>query len=158
MNRTPPTLDEILLKLDNLADPAVKASQEQLWHPGGSSLGISLYTLRDLAKGIRDHQLALALWDTGIHEARMLAAMIEEPEKATMQQLKSGSRISTAGIFATSPLTRSLFIPPLFLIESMPGQRAKRNLSNGLHSPGSPPWRFTARIFRMTMKSLPCLH
>ena len=44
-------------------------------------LGISMPTLRKMAKEIgRDHALALELWDSGIHEARILASMIGEPE------------------------------------------------------------------------------
>jgi 3-methyladenine DNA glycosylase AlkD len=89
MNQTTPNLDEILKTLNSLADPAVKASQERFGIQVGRSLGISLYTLRDLAKGIHDHRLALSLWDTGIHEARMLAAMIDEPEKVTLQQMET---------------------------------------------------------------------
>ena len=88
MNHTTPTLDELLVKLNSLADPAVKASQERFGIQVGRSLGISLYTLRDLAKGIHDHPLALSLWDTGIHEARMLAAMVDEPQKVTLQQME----------------------------------------------------------------------
>ena len=88
MNQKTPNLDEVLNTLNSLADPEVKASQERFGIQVGRSLGISLYTLRDLAKGIHDHQLALGLWDTGIHEARMLAAMIDEPEKVTLQQME----------------------------------------------------------------------
>lgn len=88
MNHTKPTLDELLVKLNSLADPVVKTSQERFGIQVGRSLGISLYTLRDLAKGIHDHQLALALWDTGIHEARILAAMVDDPEMVTLQQLE----------------------------------------------------------------------
>lgn len=88
MSQTPPKLDEMLVKLNSLADPAVKASQGRFGIQVDTSLGISMYTLRDLAKGIRDHQLALELWDTLIHEARMLAAMVEEPEKVTSQQME----------------------------------------------------------------------
>lgn len=88
MNNQVPKTEELLLTLHNLADPAVKAAQERFAIRGENSLGISLYTLRDLAKGIRSHQLALELWETGIHEARMLAAMVEEPAKATLDQVE----------------------------------------------------------------------
>ncbi len=44
------------------------------------ALGVSIPTLRKMAKEIgRDQTLALALWDSGIHEARILASMIAEP-------------------------------------------------------------------------------
>ncbi len=86
MTRTAPSLNEILATLDSLADPAVKASQGRFGIQVDRSLGISLYTLRDLAKGIKDHNLALGLWETGIHEARLLAAMVEEVDKVTREQ------------------------------------------------------------------------
>jgi 3-methyladenine DNA glycosylase AlkD len=56
---------------------------------GGEMLGISMYTLRDLAKSIpKNHALALKLWDSGIHEARILASLVDEPAKVTEPQLE----------------------------------------------------------------------
>src|SRR2546421_9767391 len=44
------------------------------------ALGVSIPTLRKMAKEIgRDQTLALALWDSWIHEARILASMIADP-------------------------------------------------------------------------------
>jgi 3-methyladenine DNA glycosylase AlkD len=54
-----------------------------------NTLGISIYDLRKIAKEIgKDHQLALKLWDSGIHEARILAGFVDEPEKVTETQLE----------------------------------------------------------------------
>ncbi len=36
----------------------------------------------------KNHELALKLWDTKIHEARVLAGMIAEPDKLTASQIK----------------------------------------------------------------------
>jgi 3-methyladenine DNA glycosylase AlkD len=53
------------------------------------ALGVSIPTLRKMAKEIgRNHALALALWDSGIHEARILASMIAEPQLVTSQQME----------------------------------------------------------------------
>lgn len=53
-----------------------------------NTLGISVPTLRAIAKRAgRDHALAEALWQTGIHEARSLAAMVDEPSKVTKRQM-----------------------------------------------------------------------
>ena len=50
--------------------------------------GISVAVLRAYAKRLgRDHALALALWKTGSHEARMLAALIEDPARVTAAQM-----------------------------------------------------------------------
>ena len=53
------------------------------------ALGVSIPTLRKMAKEIgRNHALALALWDSGIHEARILASMIDEPQGVSAQQME----------------------------------------------------------------------
>jgi 3-methyladenine DNA glycosylase AlkD len=45
--------------------------------------------MRQLAKAAgKDHQLALELWETGIAEARIIAAMIGEPNKLTEAQME----------------------------------------------------------------------
>jgi 3-methyladenine DNA glycosylase AlkD len=45
-----------------------------------NTYGISMPKLRELANKYRkNHSLALELWDTGIHEAKILAALIDDP-------------------------------------------------------------------------------
>jgi len=52
--------------------------------------GISLYVLRPKAKEIgQNHELAMELWKTGVHEARLLACFIGDPEKLTGKQMES---------------------------------------------------------------------
>jgi 3-methyladenine DNA glycosylase AlkD len=52
--------------------------------------GVSVGTLRDYAKTIgKSHALALALWDTGWYEARMLSAFVDEPALVTAKQMDS---------------------------------------------------------------------
>src|SRR4030042_2743807 len=52
-------------------------------------LGISIPELRKLAKEMgKNHDLALELWKTGIAEARILAAMIDDPQKVTEGQME----------------------------------------------------------------------
>lgn len=53
------------------------------------TLGIQVFKLRDLAKKIgKDHKLALELYDSGIHEAKILASLIDEPDKVTEEQME----------------------------------------------------------------------
>ena len=55
--------------------------------------GVSVADLQRLAKEYaRDHDLALALWDTGWYEARMLAAFVDEPERVTAAQMDRWAR------------------------------------------------------------------
>ena len=54
------------------------------------AVGVSLPNLRQLARRTgRSHDLALALWATGIHEARILAGLVDEPEAVTPEQMDS---------------------------------------------------------------------
>ncbi|MGB6681635.1 MAG: DNA alkylation repair protein [Candidatus Bathyarchaeia archaeon] len=52
-------------------------------------LGVSVPEMRRLAKELgKNHKLALSLWKTGIPEAKIIAAMIDEPEKVTENQME----------------------------------------------------------------------
>ncbi len=52
--------------------------------PSDNALGVSVGNIKQIAKGLgRDHVLADALWNTGVYEARMLAAFIGEPDRLT---------------------------------------------------------------------------
>jgi 3-methyladenine DNA glycosylase AlkD len=81
--------EEIIGRLKAEANPANIAGMARYGISTANTLGISIYTLRKIAKEIeKDHALALKLWDSGIHEARILASYIEEPEKVTEAQLE----------------------------------------------------------------------
>jgi len=55
-----------------------------------NALGISVVKLRTIAKETgRDHHLALELWASGIHEARILATIIDDPKLVTREQMQS---------------------------------------------------------------------
>jgi 3-methyladenine DNA glycosylase AlkD len=55
-----------------------------------NNLGISIYKLRKIAKEIgKDHNLAIELWDTDIHDARLLACFIDNPNDITSEQMDS---------------------------------------------------------------------
>ncbi len=48
------------------------------------AFGVPMPVIRKMAKEIkRDHKLALQLWETEIHEARILAALIADPNQVT---------------------------------------------------------------------------
>ena len=51
-------------------------------------LGVSVAMIQQLAKKLgREHELALALWETGWYEARLLAAFVDEPARVTPAQM-----------------------------------------------------------------------
>lgn len=55
--------------------------------------GVSMVTMQSLARQLgRDHDLALALWDTGWYESRMLTAFVDEAERVTSAQMDRWAR------------------------------------------------------------------
>ena len=53
-----------------------------------NAYGVPVTWLRELAKRIgKDHEIALALWDSEVHEARILASIVDEPMKVTLSQM-----------------------------------------------------------------------
>ena len=58
-----------------------------------TSFGVSVPKLRKLAREIgRDHALALGLWATGLHDARQLASMVDNPKEVTIDQMEKWVR------------------------------------------------------------------
>ncbi len=52
--------------------------------------GVSMSTMLSLQKKIgKDHALALELWETGWYEARLMAALIDDPKLVTRRQMNS---------------------------------------------------------------------
>jgi 3-methyladenine DNA glycosylase AlkD len=81
--------NQILKKLKSQANPQNVAGMTRFGINPQKTYGINLPVLRKMAKEIgRDHRLALKLWDSGIHEARILASMIDEAEKVSEKQME----------------------------------------------------------------------
>ncbi len=58
------------------------------------ALGVTVTQLREVARKLgRDHELAGALWRTGIHEARILATLVDDPARVTEKQMESWVRV-----------------------------------------------------------------
>lgn len=56
----------------------------------GKAFGVSMGTMRPLARRIgTNHDLAIQLWQSGWHEARILAAMVGDPERVTRREMNS---------------------------------------------------------------------
>src|SRR5438093_5283674 len=78
----------VLRELKSLADPRVRAKMEYFGVHVPNAHGISAPVLHVLAKRIgKSHALALELWAAGIHEARILAALIGESERVTAAEM-----------------------------------------------------------------------
>ncbi len=81
--------DEVLEQLRSLGDPKNVEGMARYGIRVTKAFGVSAPNLRKLAKEIgRDHKLAAQLWRTGIHDARGLAALIDDPAQVTVQQME----------------------------------------------------------------------
>jgi 3-methyladenine DNA glycosylase AlkD len=77
-------VQEVLTRLKSLSNQNNKEGMAKFGINIDSALGISIYTLRSVAKEIgMNHELAIQLWNSGIHEAKILASMIGEPARVT---------------------------------------------------------------------------
>lgn len=80
--------DAVLAELNEVADPSRKAGMARVGINIDRALGVKIPDCRRIAGAQHgDHALALALWKTGIHEARITAAMIDRPEDVTDDQM-----------------------------------------------------------------------
>ena len=63
-------------------------------HGAGEDVyGVSFAHLKDLKKKIKtDHELAVALWESGNHDARMLAGMIADPRRLDAETLDAWAK------------------------------------------------------------------
>jgi 3-methyladenine DNA glycosylase AlkD len=83
----------VLRTLEGMGDPARAAGMARYGIRTDRALGISVTQLRGLARTLgRDHELAAALWRSGIHEARMLATLVDSPEEVSEAQMESWVR------------------------------------------------------------------
>lgn len=75
-------------RLKRLADRKTLSGMARYGLPPDKAFGVPVGKIQTLAKELgRSHALALALWETGWYEARMLAAYVDEPERVTPQQM-----------------------------------------------------------------------
>lgn len=85
----PITADAVIRELRSKADAGQLQGMARFGISTERTLGgIGLPALRAMAKRIgRSHQVAAELWASGIHEARLLAAMVEDPSAVTEEQM-----------------------------------------------------------------------
>lgn len=85
---------ELLLRLKDLENPENVAGMARFGINPKNTLGISVTSLRSIAKEVKReekdnnnlHKIALELWESQIHEARMLSILLDVPELVTEKQ------------------------------------------------------------------------
>jgi 3-methyladenine DNA glycosylase AlkD len=74
------TAEEVLAALRGASDPARLPGMARVGIPIDDALGVPVPTIRRIARRAgTDHPLAMQLWATGVHEARMVAALVADP-------------------------------------------------------------------------------
>jgi 3-methyladenine DNA glycosylase AlkD len=83
-----PRTADTLRRLRALGRPDQLAAMTRFGLVGVGRLGVAIPELRRLAKAIgSDHALALALWDSAIPDAQILAGLVAEPRRLTSRQM-----------------------------------------------------------------------
>ena len=80
--------EQIISQLKSYANPKNVEGMARFGINPTNTLGVNIPTLRKIAKEIgNDHKLAKELWDTRIHEARILASFIDDHKLVTANQM-----------------------------------------------------------------------
>ncbi|MCD6022182.1 MAG: hypothetical protein K0R20_1892 [Actinomycetia bacterium] len=109
-------VDAVVAALKDRADPSRKPGMARVGIDVSRAFGVSVPDIRAVAKRCgTDHDLALELWATGIHEARMLATLVADPGAVRADEMEGWAReISSwdlcdlaADLFGRTPSGRS---------------------------------------------------
>jgi 3-methyladenine DNA glycosylase AlkD len=82
--------DKILKQLKSHRNEKNLAGMARFGIATDKAFGIKHPILKDIAKRYRkDHSLALELWESGYHEARLIATIIDDPKQVTEKQAEA---------------------------------------------------------------------
>jgi len=83
------SVESLLAEMRSKQDPKAVEGMTKFGISTEGTLGLSVPYLRSLAKRVgRDHDLARGLWASGIHEAKILAALVDDPKMVTESQME----------------------------------------------------------------------
>lgn len=87
--KVPGDAKEIVARLESMTNPANVAGMRRFGiTPSTRLLGVSVTALRKIAHEYEpNHSLALDLWNSGIHDVRILASMLDIPDAVTLEQM-----------------------------------------------------------------------
>lgn len=90
MSKNPMSHNDIISIIKSQANPLAIAGMAKFGINITNTYGTSVPALRAIAKkiGKRNHAIAQELWTSGIHEARLLAPMIDDPNSVTEKQME----------------------------------------------------------------------
>lgn len=108
---------EVVAHLKRIASREAREAMKRYAINTEFALGVAHGKLRALSKLLkRDHDRAIALWESGWREARVLAAMTDEPAKVTLEQCRAWAAAfnswdivdSVSDLFADTPFMMEL--------------------------------------------------
>lgn len=83
-------IEMVINELKAQANPANVVGMARFGINPSGTLGVPMPALRQLARRYKkQHELALELWRSGIHEARILAGLIDDPAQVTPEQMEN---------------------------------------------------------------------
>lgn len=81
------TVNDIIEDLKNLSSKKYKENVTKLGIPIENSIGVSTGDIRKLSKGIpKSNTLAMELWNTGYHEAKLLSVLLFDKKTVSLTQ------------------------------------------------------------------------
>ena len=85
---------DVLRKLETLGSPENVAGMARFGIVTREAFGVPAAELkrvaRDVKRGVEDrHEFAQRLWETGVHEARIVAYLIDDPKRVTAEQMEA---------------------------------------------------------------------
>jgi len=82
--------NDIIKRLRSLSNPRNIEDKARFGIISKNVLGITKPVMRKIAKDLgKNHNMALRLWDSEIYEARVIAALIDEPALVTEEQMNN---------------------------------------------------------------------
>lgn len=83
------SVQDAVAALQSASDPHVLSTMDRAGIRRDAALGVTLPAIRQIAARILPrHRLAEDLWSTGIHEARLLAALVDKVNAVTPEQME----------------------------------------------------------------------
>ena len=87
------TADEVLAELRVASDPGRRPGMARVGIRIDDALGVPVPAIRKIARRAgHDQGLAEALWSSGVHEARMAAALVAEPARFPFARMQAWAR------------------------------------------------------------------
>jgi 3-methyladenine DNA glycosylase AlkD len=81
-------LRDAMAWLEDHSSEATRDSMARYAIPSDNALGVAMRDIKALGKALgRNHELAMALWGTGVYEARMLASFVGDPARLTSAEM-----------------------------------------------------------------------